>query len=303
MDNIGDLNSVENIHYRLLELLPVKLLRSYSDKKNSKRDAILFLLSEEPFNEIKRIFIDHMGKYKQHVFLFVPKETDILNFDEINFRDFWEDDSQIVETSSDDVRKIGYYFPIIRRNFISVTLQRPIDVDFFWPFKVVIRKDVFILYHVILERMSEMLIDLELYERRSSRNKEQFLNKLIYSLKTNLSLVELDVNEGIKDMWEKGLIDSPLLQSKGPKSTSYEIMDSDLYVRRDYDELYQKVKLRPLLKSVFHTIKEKDSHPDFTMTEYPTRFSVEPTFGRLYFNSYARQGGIDNVIEYILANN
>lgn len=107
--------------------------------------------------------------------------------------------------------------------------------------------------------------------------------------------VPLDVNRGIKYIWDNDIIDSPRVRAKKPRSTSQETMDAGLYLKREEPQRYAELIQDPLLKAIFYCMQRPE--------ELGRKFVCDATNGRFSFTSYSQPLVIENVIRLVLQHN
>jgi hypothetical protein len=114
-----------------------------------------------------------------------------------------------------------------------------------------------------------------------------------------LGLPGLDVNKGVKSLWESKAVDAPRVKFKKAQSTNTVDMDDGKGLRDTDPEAFKDIISRPLLNTNF---KSEPAPEDPEKTH--KIFQVNPTFGRLAFTSYTDDpGDTDAVIKSILENN
>ena len=292
----GNLNSDRNLYYRLLELLPVQVLKSFISDDKTKYEIIDDILNSQSFTSIENLFSTNIESCKQHIYLFDSVHTSTINFN--NAPELFDNvfSTHIIK-SGHDFRFI--YFLKTSQNFISYTNQTITSIDFLWPIVIEQINNILIIKFVILERATNLINDIN-FEFRHKMVKEQDIVKQIASsinllFGRRLNITPLDLNKGLKRIWELNIIDSPSIKAKSEKSTSIENMDLGYYVKKDCPDIYNSMITKPILKTSFHFIK---FHNIFIK-----RFTINPTFGEVNFNTYSRNGAIKNVIKFLLKYN
>jgi len=282
-------NSPQSLYFRLLELLPIAAVKELAGKKLSREDSIKHILQKHSTEEIQAAFIKLFDVCKQHVHILTldgdTPATAAITIPEI---------AHIVPKHQASDTKVQYVFYKTTQKFVGPVREGVLALDFIWPTKIV-TTDENIKIHVILLEHGTKSAHIEPTDKRiPTHTEEQLLNCIC--VKNKLTGSAIDLNKGVKHMWDQDIIDSSRVQIKDSKSTKTEAMDHGLLFKAEYPANYSEYMKKPLLKTVFHVVKDKENL-------YGKKFVVDPGFGRLGFISYSSVKYIDNVINYILKNN
>ncbi len=102
----------------------------------------------------------------------------------------------------------------------------------------------------------------------------------------------MDINRGVKALWEKDIVDSPAAQWKNAKSTTVEIMDETFMIKRDRQDVYKIIAKSPLQKTQFSIRDDKSPI---------SRFVVDAGSGVVRFPKFSTSPkGTTDVIAQIL---
>jgi hypothetical protein len=179
----------------------------------------------------------------------------------------------------------------------SVYLLDPIEkttVDVLWPIKIEQRDDITLVHTFVLER------DPANYSGRPLlKATREFDEKKLASDLAKLGLPGLDLNKGVKTLWDSKAVDAPKVKFKSAQSTNTVDMDDGKGLRDTDPEAYKQVVSKPLLNTNFRP-KEDPEDPEKNLNI----FQVNATFGRLGFTSYTDDpGDTDAIVKAILENN
>lgn len=281
-------NSTHYLNYRLLELLPVAVVKDMAGKKLSGQESIKRILAKRSSDEIQTNFIKFFDVCKQHVHVF-SLDGDVPTLSSVSIS---EVRPSILEKDNADL-KVKYSFYKTTQKFVGPEREGVLVLDFIWPVKIVVSKEYIKVHVVLLEHGTESVGISRSDRRIPVHTEDQLLNYIC--LKEKLSGKVLNIDRGVKHMWKSDIIDSSRVQVKDSKSTKIESMDHGLLFKAEYPKAYVEYVQKPLLKTVFHVVKDHQL--------YGKKFVVDPSFGRVGFISYSSAKYIDNVISYILKNN
>lgn len=183
-----------------------------------------------------------------------------------------------------------------------VWVDNPLEktsIVFLWPFQVRIQSPFIIASFAIMEQNVSAYFGDERPVLRAEKliDEKDVLETIFQRLPPGASPVPLDINKGIKALWQNGIIDAPRVGWKKPRATATQTMDQSFLVKRDDPGLYAQLRRQPLFKTVFKAM-------DPAAFGFSGFFVVEPGKGFLSFPSFAR-GPDDraNVIREILHHN
>jgi len=106
----------------------------------------------------------------------------------------------------------------------------------------------------------------------------------------------MDLNRGIKYLWEKDWIDCTKIQFRLDSATTITTMNESLTFKEQYPEEYEKIMEMPIEKSTWKYLKGDDY--------FCRGFMADPSKGMLSFSSFPEtENQIKNVIEKVLQHN
>lgn len=286
-------NSENRQYYRLLEMFPAGTLKKWIDHKGTRESTIDSVLASKTHEEIHAFMMDTFAECKQHIFLFSSKHTKPEPVPPLNdIESAWHQDRNTSDA------KVRFHLFKTSQTFVDPRDGGSVTLTFLWPVKLVNTKNTIGVHIVILERGTNSVALAETVKRIKKHDDDDVLNLIRGDLGSQgIKIEPLDINKGVKHMWTKDIIDSTRTQAKGSKSTHTETMDEGHYLKTDLPAEYADIVRKPLLKTIFHVLKEADE------VQYGRKFIAEPMLGRMYFRSRSKSGQISNVISYILSNN
>lgn len=284
---------------RLLRLYPVKLLKNEFRTEETipyrKKELTTYISESYSEDELYEFAVKNFNLTKQNVYLF-SHHLSATNLNQIPQNII--DNKNPYALTAQKKSRIYFYFADLKYRIILLDPLREKKLLFKWPIKITVDDKIIIIQFVIVEKNIRFLFPKEERVIIGGRNIDE--NKILGYLHQSLlpygKIDPLDINRGIKNIWEKNLIDVQFIRWKKSKSTSTEIMDEDYTLKKEYHDIYEDIILSPLFKTTFKILSEKDKFGEY--------FVVEPTFGKIIFPFFSdRRDNIDNVIKEILENN
>jgi len=270
---------------RLLELFPVRLLRSRWPGIAGTKDEICQAASTSP-NAAAEIFAfanDHLGCCRQHVYVFNKPD----NFEQLPATLFG-----VGERVTAPERSSQLY--LVRSGY-EVVLRDPLEeqiLHFLWPIRIDVWPTVLCARFVVLEKNLGSYFDRPFYVGRRLHDEDS----LVEQLSSELGVAAVDLHAGVKALWAEDFMDSGRTKFKKANSTASEAMDEDLGIKQHNPELYQQVQELPLFNTLFET-RPADG-------QEPMVFSVDPARGYVAFPRYTEEvGETDAIINEILQRN
>lgn len=288
------MNSDLDLIHRLLRLIPVVELKKLVNDPKGKNQLTLIqeVQSTKTLDEVKREVVRFYGHLKQHIYIFSLRGSLSSNviqslieghFNSSNGKDYF-------------FKKYTYKVKAIDNRPTSAVrgVLESIDVVFLQPCTVEIRNNYVIIAFTILEKsLHSYLPQYGIYEAKSDEDEDDVVSDIQSTL--NGSLHRLDINRGVKSMWNNDIIDSKYLTFKRTSSTTREVMDEDLTFKETYPSDYQDVLNSPLQNTTFRIINQHNIFCDFVSN---------PTEGTVSIRKYPDDiNQIENVISEIIRNN
>ena len=193
-----------------------------------------------------------------------------------------------------------FYFCLPKINY-KVTLFDPLaedDLKFLQPLVIKIKNRILTIHFTKLEKtVSSYYPDNRAASRRSQSNHEaETLNKIISFFNTNFQTLPLDINKGVKHLWDNDHIDCRKVQWRRTSSVAMETMDEDLTFKEQYPIEYPKLITQPLSKALFKHLKEDEYLCDV--------FEADASKGLINIPRFPKdEKQVENVVTEILTNN
>jgi hypothetical protein len=287
------MNSPSNLYQRLLKLYPVKILKEHFDPEATTQVEIIpEIIANSNADAIKQFSMDHHNYSKQHVYFFrLGHSFDRFGF---NFNGLPFNLEQEILIDGSYVFK---FLPIINYN---VVLGDPIEeqiLKFYQPVTLIVNGNTLMIQMTIMEKNIDYYYGgRKVYESNKEGGEDYLLKIIKEHFETFFVLETLDLNKGIKKLWEDDIVDSKYAKWKKSHSTTTEQMDEEYTLKQKYPDLYKELIKSPLNRTIFKNITENE--------DICSHFSMDPTKGFLTISIYPDNlDQTKNVINKILTNN
>lgn len=280
------MNSQKELLKRLLDLHSVKTLREFFPDQNatSKDQIIESILSDVPRGTARATCLENISLTKQHVYIFnlKPRLSAGPNWQ------FIHQAPDLVLGSLDHIYLIRVKYPVFlgRGNQVEKGF-----VEFDWPVRIyVANKKLYVLITVLERDIRHVDSDIINYGKRDVEEVD-IINMI--NTKLQMNLAPLDLNKGVKHLWDNDIIDSKFVRFKNQYSTSTEAMDEDFTTKVKYPQKFEEIMRTPMNRTIFKVLKDE--------SELGSIFMVEPSAGKLAFSNYPLTSQqVYNVIERII---
>ncbi|HEV8238116.1 MAG TPA: hypothetical protein VGS57_01965 [Thermoanaerobaculia bacterium] len=259
---------------RLLDLYPLEQLRQYFDlPTGTKAQVIEAILGSRDGGEVDAFIITHHLTTKHHVHLHRCSDVTVRDLPEGLL-----DDGRLL--ASDPARTSRSWFYLLDLPYV-VYLADPLEkkaVDYLWPVHVTCGRNSLELRFTIMEKNLAAQYEPGRVIRSIKDLDEAMVEILVFD---SLGLSDVhpeDLNEGVKALWDEGLIDAPAVQFKKARATTRQVMDGNYLVKRDDPSLYDDLRDKPLLATTFKWMGDSIGLDHFT---------VDPTKGIVSFRTFS----------------
>jgi len=275
---------------RLLNLYPVDLLRATWDLNNLHKDqAVARIVKDSPEPAILDFAAKHHPCTRQHVYLF-----DLASPVENGFPS-----NPIGGNIAPVIRRVvggrrEYFFCVdLKFAIVLLNVPRHDHIEFKWPIFILAEDRVLQIKFTTMEKDLGAYFDgAPVSVRVRSVDEKSIIQSVKETLSPTWEPSPMDINKGIKALWEQDFMDSPQAQWKNAKSTTIETMDEHLMIKRERQDVYNTLVNAPLLKTQFQV--RDDESP-------VSRFVVDAGSGIIKFPKFSmRPEGTTDVIAKIL---
>lgn len=284
------MNTEELILYRLLEAYPVAVVKHYFDTDAPRQDKLIELIIKTFSKEQIEIFaFEYFGFLHQHVYILdsnVPVLDDSLSL--LNgFKSV---------TDLDGVKYYNFIYQI-KYNYFSPILNGREELVFNCPFRITLYKNKLILMINTLERNIKNYFTTPIYSLGKNIDESDIIDDIKNGLPTGTTVAPVDLNKGIKKLWEDGFIDAIYSKYKRAKSTSTEVMDEENLLKITYPDRYKEIVKAPIDRTVFLVV-------DKGAKDVVSRFRIEPRIGKTTITRFPDGlSDLNNLIQKIIDNN
>lgn len=286
------MNQQKDLYSRLLELFPISEVKRFYNLKGTAHEVIDAVTNQNGYtNSVKAFFNQHFVYTRQTIRLFeiqrIPPTPLPADFP--------------LAIESDTVvngERIISFLP--RTTFSLIVDGNPPskeNIVFFLPGRIVIRNKIVIIQFTKLKKTLSTYYPGQIIKVLSITNTDEDLAAQIVSWFGNTqAITELDINKGIKHLWDKDVIDSSQSNWEDGLSKNSKTMNLKYLIKKDDALKYAEIIKGPLEKSLFLYLKG-----DGNMC---SDFNCDPTRGLIIINKSPKSANqVENVINQILANN
>jgi len=271
---------------RLLEFFPApKLKYEWPGLKGQKKeDACQLIAGTGDHARIGTFLMANFAHCRQHVLLLSRQKK--------------ESDPLAALPHSDLLGEphggVSFHLATVQYSVYLLDPVEEVQISVLWPIKIEQQDEITLLRTFVLER------DPSNYSGRTLlKAVRHFDEKKLASDLAQLGLPGLDINKGVKALWDSKAVDAPRVRYKESGSTNTVDMDDGMGLRDTKPEAYEEIVKKPLLNTNFRPQSDPED-PE----KAQKIFQANPTFGRLGFTSYSEDpGDTDAVIKSILQNN
>jgi len=278
---------------RLLNLFSLKTLKEHWASRSTKKDDVIEeVLAVASTDDIVDFTLLYHPTTKHHLHLFDLPEIELSSLPANPLAD-----ERLHRHSEDGTERRWFFLPRLTN---LVYFRDPLEtkeVTFLWPITVTCHTNYLELRFTIMEKNMRSHVTAPGRVIKVQRNREE--TTIQAQVLGNLGLpglLPMDLNRGVKRLWQSGIIDAPSVQFKKSRATLREVMDGEYLVKRDDPALYNDIANRPILKAIFKWLGDDPIGLD--------HFSVEANLGLINFPTFSElDQGATHVVRQILNHN
>ena len=273
---------------RLLALYPVSSLKEKWPKYKKKDEIINWAPQNVGLKEIKDFLDEYLSCCKQHVYAY-SHQSDVGNLPRFRM----PGSEKVLEIEDGKARRLLYVAEVEYHVVFTEPLMED-TITFLWPIRLDFAPNQLVVRFVTLEK------DLRTYfgNKASATVGRSVTESMVLSHlgEALANLQPLDINKGIKHLWDGDRIEGLRARYKKARSTSTEAMDAGSGIKQTYPDLYKILIKAPLFDCVFGVPKQEESSI--------SGFSCNPTGGYLSFPTYSeKKGDTDKLVSEIFRHN
>lgn len=285
------MNTSRNLLKRLLRLFPAKLVKEYFEESGNSSDVIEIVTGGRSEQDIKAFVESNYLSTRQHIYMYELNS----NFNHSHMNDF----PFVLESNTHANNIYTYFFlPIIT---YQVTLYNPLNettLQFLQPAIIKIENKTLTVHLTKIEKTISSYYphDRGAVRRNVNNGEMENIDIICNFFNERFGLSTLDINTGIKYLWDNNSIDGKKVQWRKDSSVATETMDEDLLFKQRYPLEYNSLINQPLVKTLFKYIRDDQNLPD--------TFDADPSNGHISIPKFPNDTNqITNVIREILTHN
>lgn len=282
------------VRERLLEIFPAQTLQAFPqvDDKMTKAEAIAAVVAAASPADLRDFMLANFGRLHQNIYLFERGQNAGNPTPDVPFG--------VAPFAADTRGSEEHHFFLLPLSY-DLILDGPDglvreSLPFAWPAKLVVASEHVRVHLAMMAKSPQAHVGSERTVVKATPNPTE--KDLLSGFPASLGLVgcgSLDVNKGIKALWDDDEFDAPVFRYKRSRSTAKEVMDESYLVKRDDPTRYAELIVEPLYQTTFQFMG------DAPCIEY---FVIDPTNGSVAFRRFSdTEGCVDGVLGKILAAN
>ncbi len=291
-DELLFMNSNQDLLQRLLHLYPLEELKPFFGKDGKIGDVIIDTVKTNTQKAIKEFSFSFQPVTKQNVYVYELSKNFVRSSIANNFP---------ISIESETLNNGEYTFFCLPKVVYSVYLNLPMAVEelhFYQPVTIKVKNNILIIsYTKLVKNITTYYPEVRQARKATEKNDEfKTLNEILAFFRPSYNPVPLDLNKGVKFLWEKDFLDCQRIQFAKQWSSSVEIMYSNLTFKQKYPNEYLEIVKKPIGSAAWKYLKHDDNFCESFVCDL-----TEGTFSVSKFAKHSKQ--IENVIANILANN
>lgn len=279
------MNTNRSITFRQLDKFSIYHLKeNFNSDKVRKNNVIDDILNQNSNNVLQNFIFDNFGALKQHIYMFRLNHPIPNNWtsDENNL-------ISIVQEGNTTTFNLAFNS---NTNVFSFESNQMESVVFRIPVRLIIQDDIVTIKINKQESQVSKYFNFPVKFLNKVTSEKDILDMIKESLPDGITFIPLDLNRGIKRMWEDDYIDSFYSSFKNDSSTSTETMDEHMLLKEKYPELYESIKHKPINRSMFTILDNQSLIPNFV---------ISPLSGIVSISTYPKSiDAIDELLDMIL---
>lgn len=287
------MNTETDLLTRLLRLFPVQFIKQTFNVTGSNQSEIIeSIIQQNTPAGIRNFAMRNFNSTKQHIYIFsLNKAFNRNSFDTANFP---------ISIHEETVNNGLYEFrclPIINFNTIVIPFEEAV-IEYVQPMIFKFDGKKLIIQCTILEKNLNFIFGdgRRIVDVKKSPDEAEIIASVIDFLTNNYEVNILDLNRGVKYLWDNDFIDSKYAKWKKDCSAATETMDEGYTLKTQYPDVYNNLMSSPLNKTIFKYLREDRL--------FCNHFTVDATKGQLSVPLFPdTDDQIKNIINEILTNN
>lgn len=285
------MNSKRDLYYRLLKGFPVASVKSHFNETISlQRDLINKVLDSNGYTVLNEFVFQNFGFLKQHIYFFESNNV-------INIAAWKPYPNYYIGSYTINSKPTSNTLLEVNCKVFDPLVGIEVDINFLVPIQIRKTKSYTIISINTLERDLSSYFKHKVYPNSKTGKKDKdILQHIKDSLNSGTTIVPLDLNKGLKHLWDADKVDAKQVQFKNSNSKRTEVMDEDGLYKKVYPSEYLIIKNKPLDRNVFKILDNVDGKID--------TFTADASKGIITIRNYPKSlTSIFNIVDEIINNN
>ena len=286
------MNTNQDLLQRLLHLYPMEELKNFFGVDGKIGDSIINIVQKNTSQAIIGFASSFQQVTKQNIFIY---ELDK------NFSKNVINNAFPLKIELESVNSGEYSFFCLPKVVYSVYLNTPIEIEdlyFYQPVTIKIKNKTLVISYTKLVKNVSTYYPANRVARKSTEQNNEFitLNQILSFLKHTYTIVPLDLNKGVKFLWEKDVLDCRRIEADQALRTQVNIMKGELTFKQQFPLEYPEIIKDPLNSVLWKYLLDDD--------ELCESFICDLSAGTINIPKFAKHSKqVENVIAKILTNN
>ncbi|UBZ08146.1 hypothetical protein LDL76_05405 [Salegentibacter mishustinae] len=239
------MNSKEELLERTLDAFPHELLKHHFNVEGKKNDTIQKITEQNSDKIIKKFFCDFFNYLHLNISVFelnsnIPQSIKkLMNGECIRFK-------------NTNKYKEWIYLHKTAIDFYDTEERKSNSIEFLIPVKIINRKKKLIIYQNIFKRDINSYFEQPIFQEKRKSVELGVIDNIKHHY--DKSMFILDLNKGVKYLWEKDFIDAKVVKHRESKSIRQDRMDEDYLYKASYPEEWKELMKSPIQKTKFKSL-------------------------------------------------
>jgi hypothetical protein len=289
---IALMNTGRDLMKRLLHLLPVQKIKDEYELTGNGEDIIEQVTGNQTQIALKNFVLRNFAITRQNINLYeLNAPFAHANFNANNFP---------FSVENPRMENDSFIFHFFSKTVIQVYLSNPVvsdELHFLRPITIkIIGNRLIIHFTKLVKNISHYFPHERLARKVSEQNEEEDILDDVLAFFAAYHPQPLDINVGVKHLWEINDVDCYKIQWRKAFSSATEVMDGTMTFKERYPAEYAQITQTPLVKTVFKYLL----NDDYLCKE----FTTDPENGQISINQFSQDSNqVNNFVSKILGNN
>ena len=248
------MNSKEELLERTLEAFPHDLLKHHFDVDGKKDETVKKITQQNSSEIVKEFLCDFFNFLHLNISVYelnskIPKSVKkIMNGECIKFK-------------SSKKYKEWIYLHKTTIDFYDTKEGKSNSIEFLIPVKIINKGKKLIIYQNIFKRDINSYFEQTIFLEKRKNIELGVIDNIKHHY--NKSIFILDLNKGVKYLWEKDFIDAKVVKHRESKSIRQDRMDEDYLYKASYPDEWEDLMKTPIQKTKFKSLSSDISLDHF----------------------------------------